>query len=143
LVDDNPADTDRQQQPIAKDEAQRRVEKYKENIEYPGPSEADQIGEDICLQAIALKGDGTPVVIMNTDACKLFLPINQQIRLTNTRLPFFRLPPFPPPPPNSFSQPHLPRPTSPHPRLSHHLHPPNFPCRPLHPHRHPHRQPRL
>ncbi len=67
------ATTDHLQVKIPWDEARSRLEVYKKSGAFPGPSGADQIHEDLLLQAIALKEDGSPVEIMHTDACKRLL----------------------------------------------------------------------
>ncbi|KAL9047255.1 MAG: hypothetical protein Q9214_000125, partial [Letrouitia sp. 1 TL-2023] len=64
----DPAVTDAGQVKIPRIEAQQRLERYKSSGAFPGPSRMDQIDEDLCLQAVALRDDGSPIEIMHTDA---------------------------------------------------------------------------
>ncbi|KAL9609161.1 MAG: hypothetical protein Q9167_006056 [Letrouitia subvulpina] len=54
---------------IPRIEAQQRLERYKSSGAFLGPSRMDQIDEDLYLQAVALRDDGSPIEIMHTDAC--------------------------------------------------------------------------
>ena len=51
-------------------EAKRRLVEYKRSGAFAGPSGADFMNEDVCLQAIALTADGSPVNIMHSDGGK-------------------------------------------------------------------------
>ncbi|KAK0509557.1 hypothetical protein JMJ35_007951 [Cladonia borealis] len=68
---------------IPQNEARSRLDKYRGSGAFPGPSGADQIHEDLLLQAIALKEDGTPVEIMHTDACFRLLLLPHLIHSSN------------------------------------------------------------
>ena len=95
------SNTDRSQSKIPQNEARSRLENYTTSGAFAGPSAANQIREDLLLQAVALKENGAPVDIMHTDACKRFLfhlasRSPPPIRLTVSP----RLPPPTPPTPN-------------------------------------------
>ena len=133
--------TDYLQCKIPQNEARHRLEKYRGTGAFPGPSGADEIHEDLLFQAIALKEDGSPVEIMHTDACKPFLSRLAYRSRPLRRLPLSpRLPPPTPSAPNLLFQSHLHHPTPSNNRRPLQLHPTYISRRPLHPHRHPHRQ---
>lgn len=84
-----PAVTDGSQFKIPQKEAKRRLEMGKQSGAFLDPYGGDQINEDLCLQAVALKEDGSPLEIMHTDACRcLLFPFRgsflSQTILTNT-----------------------------------------------------------
>ena len=62
------AQIDNRQTVIPKEEAQRRLQRYVEECQFPGPSNSDQLVGDLAVHAIALGEDGSPIEILHTDA---------------------------------------------------------------------------
>ena len=118
------ATTDRLQSRMPQTEARSRLENYRKSGAFPGPSGADQIQEDLLLQAIALKEDGSPVTIMHTDACKRFLFHVAPRSPPLIRLPIYpRLPPSTSSAPNPLFQPNMRHPTPSNDRRTLHFNP--------------------
>ncbi len=57
---------------IPADEAKRRLETYVQRSEFPEPSQAQSIDDDVKFYAVALEGDNglEQVQVMNSDDCK-------------------------------------------------------------------------